>query len=329
MAAEGVWYKSKKGWVTTVLGAVYFVLDHWGRAEVAHDIYNFLSPAKKVFPVISSWIPLVFFLSALAFFEAERRKRQSRPPNDTEGVLRITSAAYGVGDGRYKDVTNQVRAHLKNNKIKMLVSNNTLMGGADPFYGEVKHLMVEYSVDNGPIREIVRRELDHLELPEGDERKTGDQNKPTEKSWADRMSDEDSENMSKRLISCGVSARLDVDTVEPYIDVTFKLVNASLFGIMTDAVEGNATYLDYSSKSQPFSRIPQIVNPPFTLSHGGVGELKLRQFVPSSLTDNIASGGGKIKIDFSLVQIWFVFPGTGRHNRFCWWGDEVEVAFPN
>ena len=144
------------------------------------------------------------------------------------------------------------------------------------------------------------------------------------------MAEEDSENMSKRLILCGTSAKCHFfDAVDPYIDVTFKLVNASLFNIMSERVEGNATYLGYSRERHPFSTTPQIENSPFTLSRAKLGELKLRQFVPSGLTDNIASGGGKIKIDFSSVLFWFVFPGTGTHSHFCWAGYEVEVQFPD
>jgi hypothetical protein len=80
--------------------------------------------------------------------------------------LGIKSARFGVDDNRYKDVTTQVRANIKNNRVNMLVSTNTLTGGADPFYGEVKHLIVEYFFGDGPIVHIVRREQDQLEIPE-------------------------------------------------------------------------------------------------------------------------------------------------------------------
>jgi len=75
---RGTWYKSKKGWVSAVIGAVYLVLDHWGRAEAARDIYKALAPAVKLFPSISPFIPPVLFALALVFFEAERRKRPTQ-----------------------------------------------------------------------------------------------------------------------------------------------------------------------------------------------------------------------------------------------------------
>jgi len=166
----------------------------------------------------------------------------------------------------------------------------------------------------------------------------------SEPSWLDKLADEDSADMNKRLILCGTSAKLNKDTIAPCIEVTFRLVNASLFKITTEKVEGNVTYPTYarraaptplgrielpSSDNRPFSQCPQIVNSPFTLDRGNVGEMKLWQFVPLEFTDNIANAGEKIKIDFSSASIWFTFPGTGGHNRFCWRGEKVEVAFPD
>lgn len=84
----------------------------------------------------------------------------------SERQLNIKSARYGVGSDRYTDVTAQVKAQVKNNKLNFLVSNVTLLGLADPFYGEVKYLTVEYSFGNGPVREIIRREQDQLEITE-------------------------------------------------------------------------------------------------------------------------------------------------------------------
>jgi hypothetical protein len=74
MASEGSskaeWYKSRKGLITTFVGAIYWVLDHWGRGEAALDIYRLL---PKFFLSISPYIaPMLFFL-ALVFFELQRR----------------------------------------------------------------------------------------------------------------------------------------------------------------------------------------------------------------------------------------------------------------
>jgi len=70
------WYKSKKGWASAAVGLAYFILDHVSRAQTAKDIYAFLiGPARKIFPILSPFVPLVLFVLACVFFELERRKR--------------------------------------------------------------------------------------------------------------------------------------------------------------------------------------------------------------------------------------------------------------
>jgi hypothetical protein len=147
----------------------------------------------------------------------------------------------------------------------------------------------------------------------------------------EKLADEDSAEMNKRLILCGVSARLYLETVEPYIDVVFKIVNASMFYLMSDRVEGNAFYRGYSGEKCYLSRTPIIADPfnVFTLPRATLGELTLKQFVPVEITDNIAANKGRLKLDFGEVRVYFRFPGTGGHGRFCWFGDEVEVAGPS
>jgi len=126
------------------------------------------------------------------------------------------------------------------------------------------------------------------------------------------------------MILCGTSATPCMEGAEPYVDVTFRIVNASVFAVMTNGtVEGNAMYIGYSGERHPLRR-PELAET-LILNHAQVGNLKVRQFVPLSFTDNIAAGGGKIKIDFSLVQFTFRSPET---RPFIWFGDEVEVQFP-
>jgi hypothetical protein len=144
----------------------------------------------------------------------------------------------------------------------------------------------------------------------------------------DKLADEDSAEMSKRLVLYGKAATLNVETVEPYIDVTFKIVNTSVFSIISEKVEGNAFYRGYSREKCYFSRTPIIADSLnlFTLSRGSPGELTLRQFVPLEITDNIAAAKDRLEVDFSEVRVHFQFPGTGGRTRFCWFGDIVEVG---
>jgi hypothetical protein len=156
-------------------------------------------------------------------------------------------------------------------------------------------------------------------------------NNGTGGEYYEKLAAKDSVEMHDRLILCGTSAKLNVDTVEPYIDVVFTIVNASMFSVMSETVEGNAFYRGYSGEKCYFSRTPIIVDSInlFTLGRATKGELILRQFVPLAITDNIAANRGKLKIDFGEVRVNFQFPGTARRTRFSWLGDEVEVFRQN
>ena len=148
------------------------------------------------------------------------------------------------------------------------------------------------------------------------------------KNEFEKLADEDSAEMGKRLITCGISAKLELETVEPYVDVTFRLVNTSMFNLMSEKVEGNAFYRGYSGEKFPLSRSPIIADPMnfFSLPRGQLRELTLRQFVPLAITDNIAANNDRLTLDLTEVRVHFMFPGTGDHRRFCWFGDEVEVV---
>ncbi len=148
------------------------------------------------------------------------------------------------------------------------------------------------------------------------------------KSEFEKLADEDSADMSKRLIVCGTSTKLHLETVDPYIDVTFRIVNASMFPVVSDRVEGNAFYRGYSGEKCYLSQTPIIADPLniFTLRRADLKELTLRQFVPLGITDNIAANNDALKLDFGEVRVHFRFPGTGGHTQFCWFGDEVEVG---
>jgi hypothetical protein len=143
-----------------------------------------------------------------------------------------------------------------------------------------------------------------------------------------KLANEDSADMNKRLLLCGKTAKLNVETVEQYIDATFKIVNTSMFSIMSEKVEGYASYRGYSGEKCYLSRTPIIADilNVFHLSRGDLGELTLKLYVPLEITDNIAAANDRLEVDFSEVRVYFRFNGTGGHTRFSWFGDVVEVS---
>lgn len=84
--------------------------------------------------------------------------------NFMSDVLAIHSAEYGLGPEKYRDVTLWLRGYIRQNKLDILVTNETM--GSDPIPGSKKILRVVYSKGGIHKREIVKHENDRLILPE-------------------------------------------------------------------------------------------------------------------------------------------------------------------
>jgi hypothetical protein len=165
---KGVWYKSKRGWLSAMTGVVYFVLDHWGRAQTAKDIYAFaVGPARQFFPLFSPYVPLALFAVAIMFFEMERRKRATKTngelATDVEPKLKIQSALYGIGNSSDIHIADEL--NMKRREGLVLAVNNNLVN-RDPSPGTFKHLVVKYSWDAGAPQTISIPEHGWLMLPQ-------------------------------------------------------------------------------------------------------------------------------------------------------------------
>jgi hypothetical protein len=143
-----------------------------------------------------------------------------------------------------------------------------------------------------------------------------------------KLANEDSADMSSRILLVEKSAELNVEPIEPYIDARFKIVNTSVFTITSEKVEGYAFYRGYSGEKCYLSRTPIISDPLNVchLSHGKHGQLTLRLHVPREITDNIAAANDRLEVDFSEVRVYFKFNGIDGLTRFSWFGDVVEVG---
>jgi hypothetical protein len=89
----------------------------------------------------------------------------NRPINNNNvnnGVrLQIERAIYGY-NGKGNDVTNRVRAQIRNNRVEMEVTNDTM--GGDPNHGNKKNLKVIYTYGSKQ-RTIFVNEKDWLRIP--------------------------------------------------------------------------------------------------------------------------------------------------------------------
>ncbi len=82
-------------------------------------------------------------------------------PGNGSRNLNITQASYGAGNRR-RDVTNRLQSMVRNNRLSVLVNNNTM--GGDPAFNQPKDLMVTYEYQ-GRTRNKTVREGNNLNLP--------------------------------------------------------------------------------------------------------------------------------------------------------------------
>lgn len=77
------------------------------------------------------------------------------------GGLEIIAATYGVGED-FLDVTERVRALVKDNSLDIVVNNSTLVPNQNPYRGKKKSLVVVYAYDDGAHVRVERAEKEAL-----------------------------------------------------------------------------------------------------------------------------------------------------------------------
>ncbi len=111
---------------------------------------------------------LGFFMIALVLVAgllipglAKSTSHQTQP--DTTSDLVIESAKYGA-KGNYRDVTSILQSMVKDGKLELVVSNDSLLDGDDPISGTPKKLHVKYTCA-GESHTVTVAEWETLSLP--------------------------------------------------------------------------------------------------------------------------------------------------------------------
>ncbi|HXY48311.1 MAG TPA: hypothetical protein VEI01_02590 [Terriglobales bacterium] len=107
---------------------------------------------------------LLFVIAAMLLGPLEGATAQTinnRPVNNSNLRLQIDRAIYGY-NGKGNDVTNRVRDQIRNNRVEMQVTNDTM--GGDPNHGQKKNLKVVYNYGNKRYTKFVN-EKDWLRIP--------------------------------------------------------------------------------------------------------------------------------------------------------------------
>jgi hypothetical protein len=77
--------RSKKGRLLTVFGVAALVLDQWGRATAAKEIYRAIREHSPKFSTIAPWISPLLFALGLFFFAWDNRKNKPHDMNTLKG----------------------------------------------------------------------------------------------------------------------------------------------------------------------------------------------------------------------------------------------------
>lgn len=144
-------------------------------------------------------------------------------------------------------------------------------------------------------------------------------------TWGDKLEADDAQHTNERVIvvSCEPELHLLAPT-DPYIDFKFTFVNATIFHLMSQNIDGPAYF-----GRDPIPQQPTLIDPPLSLRHGSKQWIKIRQFVSRELANTLQTSRGHVKLDFSRVFIKFsvVSPGNASPSIFLWFGsDDVTVA---
>ena len=121
-----------------------------------------LLPVPRASAGASGAAPRANHAAGNAFFNLAQRDDRDR--RDVRHELRITRAVYGAGN-RTRDVTEQVRAQIRDGRLNIPVQNDTM--GGDPARNRPKTLTVWYTLD-GRSAQVTVNETDFLRLPAGD-----------------------------------------------------------------------------------------------------------------------------------------------------------------
>jgi hypothetical protein len=152
--------------------------------------------------------------------------------------------------------------------------------------------------------------------------KSSDVRSKDSESTLHAIADTDSREIEKRISY--VIERMhcipNLGAIEPYIDLSFFLLNLSVFTLTLEKVEGRLTYGPHGGPSLHFqATIPERG---FNMEHAFQGELMLRQSVLPDTADKIAKSE-RVVLGTGTVALWFWYTDLLGERR------SIRKAFPD
>jgi hypothetical protein len=150
---------------------------------------------------------------------------------------------------------------------------------------------------------------------------------PTPRTWCDEIAASDAKHIRDRVIVLWEQPEPHYfGPGDPYITFMVTFINATIFRLTSEKIEGETFY-----GMNPLKDAPRIVNQqqlmPLILNHGTRVSLLLRQPLSREVAQRLNEQRGHVALDFSKVWISFRAEGQGAPGTFRLCGDaDVTVA---
>jgi hypothetical protein len=223
----------------------------------------------------------------------------------------------------------QIRGNVKWDISKWLGA--IVLGGVYVALQRVRHLPPDWWVLGG----LLGVTLVWLLIVSHDARRKAKSEKNTssrsspESSWLEELADEDAAKITERVIRISEHTVFHFDPgSDPYIEIVWNLLNASVFRATWTKVSGHTMYAGNQLAIAP--QVFDSTGPPgptfLSLKHGDSGILRIRQFISTDIADRMwADRNRNIAVDFSLVAVGFEAMGDTL-TSFTLWGPRVLIA---
>lgn len=150
-------------------------------------------------------------------------------------------------------------------------------------------------------------------------------------NWCAELVKEDAKRTQERIVApIWVPLRhFDLREPNPYVDFRVTFINATVFNVEADKIEGQS-YYERSPLPHLLSVAPE--SDKFSLVHGDVKQIMLRQHVSRETAEAMENARGVVRLDLSRVRIKFKVLNSdiqGAPTQFDWHPEDAMVAIPN
>jgi hypothetical protein len=171
-------------------------------------------------------------------------------------------------------------------------------------------VLIAVTIVTGGILHYRAIRLSHHPSSDDERHKPGPYREEVLGRWLDRLADDDDNNMGALVYFPKDSPQykgIDVNTSEPFLDLTVEVINASVFDLKADGINGRVKW-----NSDEFQREVEITGYERVVKHGQRTTLALKQEIRPSEVQALKTAGSLV---FNLGALTLRFAYTDRHGN--------------